>query len=80
MLCGFLAAPQAGEGLMEYSLRPVSCFLYSPHQASVSTAPAWVPSAWVGVATGRKQSPSLISPLREAQKPDVGEGAGEGLS
>lgn len=35
----------------------------------------------VGVATGRKQSPSLISPpIGEVQKPDGGEGAGEGVS
>lgn len=46
VLSGFLATPEAGESLMEHSLWPVSCFLYSPHQDSVSTALAWVPSAW----------------------------------
>ena len=81
VLRGFLAAPQAGEGLVEPSLRPASYSLYSLHLASVSTAPAGVPAAWAGVATGGEQSPSLISfPRGEAQKPDGGEGAGEGIS
>lgn len=44
----FSATPQAGEGLMEHSLRPESCCFTTPPIFSIHLLQSHVPSAWGG--------------------------------